>query len=55
MQPSNVSTFNVSLPIRRQDLEFRTWHERFAWPLLAGIALLVLAQLLDETWLRRAP
>ncbi len=41
--------------VELEDLEFRTWHERFAWPLLIGIGLLLLAQVLDETWLRRTP
>ena len=37
------------------ELEFRTFNEWFAFPLLAAIALLLLAQALDETWLRRTP
>jgi Ca-activated chloride channel family protein len=37
------------------EVTFRTWHERFHLPLLAGVILLLLCQLLEETWLRRTP
>ncbi len=34
---------------------YRTWRERFAIPLLLGVILLLCAQALDATWLRRTP
>lgn len=37
------------------EVTFRTWRERFALPLLLGVVLLLLGQILDETWLRRTP
>lgn len=37
------------------EVTYRTWQERFALPLLAGVILLLLTQLIEETWLRRAP
>ena len=37
------------------EVEFRSYRERFALPLLLGIALLILAEVLAETFFRRAP
>jgi Ca-activated chloride channel family protein len=37
------------------EIEFTTYREWFALPLIAGIMLLVLAQALEEPWLRRTP
>ena len=44
--------------LERVDLgrvEYTSFRELFAWPLLAGVVLLLAAGLLDETVLRRAP
>lgn len=44
--------------LERVDLgrvEYTSFRELFAWPLLIGVALLLAAGLLDETFLRRAP
>ncbi len=36
-------------------IEYTSYRELFAWPLLAGVGLLLLSGLLEESWLRRAP